>query len=49
MSLNVLLNQSVRIIEISNCHSGLGDGLQIRKKDTWLVGLCQEKEIMLFD
>lgn len=47
MSLNVLPNLSIQIIDTTNHRSGLGDGLQIRKRH--LVGLCQEKEMMLFN
>lgn len=38
-----------QIVEIRDHHAGLGNGLQSGEKDIWLVGLCQEKEIMLFD
>lgn len=35
--------------QIIEHHSGLGSGLQRAEKLTWLAGLYQEKEIMLFD
>lgn len=38
MAVNALPNLSVQVTEVTNHHPGLGDGLQMRRKDTWLAG-----------